>query len=134
MDKLKELEDRLTKLEKRVTTLEKEKTSTSNNYTNLSELQKLLIEKTSELKPQDLVILILYSTPKQTREQIKNKFQTLGATKKMLNWFRGGNFKQRLIDAGLLFEDGKNDDGPTYSLTKGKGTQKALSVIEKLKN
>lgn len=134
MDKLKELEDRLEKLEKRVTTLEKEKTSTLNNHTNLSELQKLLVEKTSELKPQDLVILILYSTPKQTREQIKNKFQSLGATKKMLNWFRGGNFKQRLIDTGLLFEGGKNDDGPTYSLTEGKGTPKALSVIEKLKN
>ena len=134
MDKLKELESRLSNLEKRVTTLEKEKTSTSNNHTNLSELQKLLVEKISELKPQDLVILILYSTPKQAREQIKNKFQSLGATKIMLNWFRGGNFKQRLIDTGLLFEDGKNDDGSMYSLTEGKGTQKALSVIEKLKN
>ncbi len=127
------MEKKIDNLEKRVSNLEKEKSSKSSNLTNLSGLQKLLVEKISKIKPQDLVILILYSTPKQTKEQIQNKFQSLGTSKKMLNWFKGGNFKQRLIDTGLVFEDGKNDDGSTYSLTEGKGTQKAISIIEKLK-
>ena len=49
----------------------------------------------------------------------------------MLNWFNGGNFKQRLVDIGIIFEDGEDKNGKTaYSITEGKGKQKALELIE----
>lgn len=130
MDRIDQLERKLHDLEKRVAKLEKEKTSKSVSLPNISGLQKLLVQNISKIKPQDLIILILYSTPKQTKEQIKNKFLSLGSTKKMLNWFNGGNFKQRLIDSGLVLEDDNN----TYSLTEGKGKQKVFSIIEKLES
>ena len=134
-DELKKLKKLVENLVKRVETLEQVKRSEKSSSTNSSKLQKLMTEQISSLKPQDLVVQILYAKPKQTKAEIQNKFQSLGATKKMINWFSGGNFRQRLMNKGFVFEDGKNESGKNlYSLTEGKGVQKALSIIEKLQS
>jgi len=78
--------------------------------------------------------LILYSKAKITKDGIKTEFRSLGATNKMLNWFNGGNFKQRLIDTGIIFEDGKKEKKSIFSLTKGKGHQTAEKIIHKLES
>lgn len=133
-EKIEKLEIRIKSLEKRVTNLEQTKRSKPST-TNSSKIQKLMVEKISNLKPQDLVILILHLNSKQSKDEIKTRFKALGATKKMLNWFNGGNFKQRLIDTGLIFDDGNDENNKIiYSLTEGKGTQKALEIIEKLES
>jgi len=130
MDKIKELEKRIEDLEEMMKSLLKDNKAEPLNQ-NTSKLQKIMTEKISKVKPLDLVILVLHSNSKQSRDEMKIKFKSLGATKKMLNWFNGGNFKQRLIDTGIIFVDGKNDDDKTtYSLTEGKGKQKVLEMIE----
>jgi len=92
-----------------------------------------MTDKILKEKPLDLAILILYSKSKQSKDKIKTKFKSLGATKKMLNWFNGGNFKQRLVDTGIIF--GEEESRKTaYSLTEGKGIQKALKLIEKFES
>lgn len=134
-DEVKKLEKIVKNLVKRVEILEQVNRPKKDVSSNSSKLQKLMADQISNLIPQDLVILILYSKTKQTREQIINKFQTVGATKKMTNWFKGGNFRQRLVNAGLVFIDGEDEKGKSiFSLTEGKGIQRALSIIEKLES
>lgn len=133
MNKIDQFEKKLTDLEKRVSALEIKKNPKSVNNGYQSKLEILLVEKIAQLKPQDLTILILHLESKQTRIQIKDKFKSLGATKKMIKWFKGGNFKQRLINEGIVFEDGTNEKNKIlYSLTQGKGRKKASDIINKL--
>ena len=133
MDKIVELERKIDNLEKRVKDLENIKLKIPTKTS--TKLQKLIAETILKLKPQDLVILILFSTTKQTKDEIKTKFKSLGATKKMLNWFNGGNFSQRLINTGIILEDGENKDKKSmYSLTEGKGNQIAVEIIKKLES
>ena len=133
MKKIEQFEKKLTDLEKIVSALENKKNPKSDNTGNQSKLEILLVEKIAKLKPHYLIILILHLEPKQTRIQIIDKFKSLGATKKMIKWFSGGNFKQRLIDEGIVFEDGTNEKNKIlYSLTQGKGRKKAADIINKL--
>jgi len=128
MDKIKELEKRIEDLEVIVKSLLKDNKTEPLNQ-NTSKLQKVMTDKIFKVKPIDLVILILYSKSKQSKDEMKTKFKALGATKKTLNWFNGGNFKQRLVNTGIIFEEEGNGK-KVYSLTEGKGTQKALELIE----
>ena len=128
MDRIENLENRIEKLEETVEFLKKDLKIKVEGKTT-SKLEKLITQNILKLKPQDLVILILFSKAKMTKDEIKNEFQSLGATNKMLNWFSGGNFKQRLVDAGIVFEDGKKENKSMFSLTKGKGKQFAEEII-----
>ena len=130
MERLDELEKRINSLEKRVVELENNKERDSPEITNL---EKLIIEKISSVKSQEIVILILYLKPKQTKKQIMSTLQKFGATKKMLNWFNGGNFKQRLVNAGIVYEIKEENKDVTYSLTEGLGKQKVMTIINNLK-
>ena len=131
MSKIEELEKRIESLEQIVESLKKEH-GIKHSQKKSSKLESLLSQHILKLKPQDLVILILYSKSKITKDEIKTKFRTLGATAKMLNWFNGGNFKQRLIDTGIVFVEDKKES--MFSLTKGKGIQTAEQIITKLES
>lgn len=133
MDRIVKLEKRITKLEKRITKLEKSKVGSQHKrgFTS-SGAASVISSNIGKFGVQKVVILALYYKSKQTKDEIMDNVKKWGATKKMLNWFTGGNFKQRLIDEGIVFEDGQNKDGKIlYSLTKGKGYTKSKEIIQK---
>src|SRR3989338_1801192 len=129
-DPIKILEVRISNLEKRVSQLESTKSSFHEKTGSISKTESIITSNIDSLGMQDIVILSIYSKPKQTVEELKNKIRLLGGTKQKLNWFEGGNLKQRLVNKGILFEDGKNKDGSIeYSITKGKGYKKVNEII-----
>jgi len=132
-DSIKKLEVRIANLEKRVKVLEKE-SKLPKTHKSSKNTENIITSNFESLNMQSIVILTLYENPKQTRENLSNQIKLWGGSKKMINWFNGGNLKQRLVNTGIAFEDGINQDGkPQYSLTQGKGTKKAEEIIEKLK-
>ena len=133
MDKLLALEKRIENLENIVKSLQCNFPLLSKNQNN-AELTMLIDEHISKIKPQDLVILLLFSKSTMTRDELKLQFKELGTTSKMINWFDGGNLKQRLLDTGLLYENGKKEKKTCYSLTKGKGHQTARKIVQDLKS
>ena len=133
MDKILELEKRIEDLENTVKSLQCNFTSSSENQNN-DELTTLMVENISKIKSHDLVILLLFSESTMTKDELKAQFMALGTTNKMINWFNGGNLKQRLIDTGILYKSGSKEKKICYSLTKGKGRQAAKKIIQRLKS
>jgi len=133
---IKKLEERIFDLEKRVSQLEHIKPNSYQNEINSTpQIESIITSNIDKLGMQDIVILALYSKPKQTVEDLREKIKLWGGTKQKLNWFAGGNLKQRLVDTGILFEDGKNKNGLIeYSVTKGKGYNKVNKILQKLEN
>ena len=83
---------------------------------------------------QSIVVLALLHKSNQTKKEIQDKIKVWGGSKNMLNWFKGGNFNQRLINTGIIFENGENSKKEIiFSLTKGLGNKKAKEIIEKIK-
>lgn len=136
MEKILELEKRIENLETIVKSLQDNFLASSkpSENQNNSELSMLINKRISKLKPRDLVILLLLSESTMTKNELKSQFRALGTTNKMINWFNGGNLKQRLLDTGILYENGKKDTQTCYSLTKGKGHQEARKIIQDLKS
>lgn len=94
-------------------------------------LEKLLIENVKKIATQHLVVISLKLRGKQTREELRKTLQDWG--KVFGNWFRGGNFNNRLLKTNIVKPDGKNEDGEDlYSLTK-RGDLLADELIEKIK-
>lgn len=132
---IKKLEERISDLEKRVSQLEHMKPTLTKKIDSMSQIESIIVSNIDKLGMQDIVTLALYSKPKQTAEDLRGKIKSWGGTKQKLNWFAGGNLKQRLVNKGILFEDGKNKDGLIeYSVTKGNGYKKVNEVIQKLEN
>lgn len=133
---IKKLEERISNLEKRVLQLEHIKPDSYQKEINsMPRIESIITSNIDKLGMQDIVTLALYSKPKQTVEDLREKIKSWGGTKQKLNWFAGGNLKQRLVNKGILFEDGKNKDGLIeYSVTKGNGYKKANAIIQKLEN
>lgn len=132
-DPIKKLEEKIVNLEKRVSLLEQTKISQHKKIDSISKLEFIVTSNIDSLGMQDIVILTSYYKSKQTVEEIKEKIRVWGGTKQKLNWFEGGNLKQRLVNKGILFEDGKNKEGlMEYSVTKGKGYKKVNEIIQKL--
>ncbi|MDH3764578.1 MAG: hypothetical protein OER82_02055 [Nitrosopumilus sp.] len=128
MDKLKELETRITDLEKRFDELEKDKIQVQ----GFSKVEEKLFEITDDIMPQDLVVIALRLNGNLSRTEIKKTIQDWGCNKKTIGWFKGGNFKQRLIDQGIIIstdKDEKNKD--IFSLTKIKGIKKSNEIFKK---
>lgn len=128
MDKLEELEKRIRDLEKRLDKVEENRVKVF----EFSRIEEKLFEIINEIIPQDLVVIALRINGNLSRSEIKKTIQDWGCDKKTIGWFKGGNFKQRLIDQGILIastKDAKNED--VYSLTKAKGMKKANEIFQK---
>ena len=126
-----ELEKRVENLEKAVEILQGTSLTSSENKNN-SELLALIQEHFSNLKPRNLVILLLHYKS-MTISELKSQFETLGATPQMIRWFRGGNLKQRLVDKGIVYKHTKGKN-PYFSLTQGTGYQEAEKIIRDLRS
>lgn len=96
-----------------------------------SSIEKLLVEKIDEIKTQNLVIISLKLHGKQTRDEIKKTLQDWG--KVFGNWFKGGNFTNRLLKTNIVKSSEKNDKGKDiFSLTQ-KGELLADKLIKKIR-
>lgn len=123
-----DLEKTVRDLQKRVTSLEQ--TLYGYPKTAARGLEQRLAKKAYKIGTQDLIVVALRTTPKQTKEAIKGVLSDWG--KAYGSWFEGGNFSGRLIRKGLVKKDGQNDSGEDlFSLTK-KGEIDADELITKL--
>ena len=128
MDKLKELEKRITDLEKRFDKLEEDKIQVR----RFSKAEEKLFEIIDDIIPQDLVVIALRLNGNLSRTEIKKTIQDWGCDKKTMGWFKGGNFKQRLIDQGIIVSINKNEKNKDiFSLTKIKGIKKSNEIFQK---
>lgn len=131
-DLIKKLEERIFKLEKRVTKLEQNsKSPLKFSSIKLSNVEKNLTEQIDKIGPQNLVVIELKMKPKQSKTDLQNLFRSWGCKKKVLKWFKGGNFNQRLLDNGIVIRDGKNDSEELFSLSRVKGYTKAGDIFKK---
>lgn len=64
--------------------------------------------------------------------KIKKTLQHWGCDKKTIGWFKGGNFKQRLIDQGIITSNNKDEKNKSvFSLTKIKWIKKSNEIFQK---
>ncbi len=126
-----ELEKVILDLQKRVTSLEHAIYGNGSASATLTDaLEKHIVEKVDEIGTQDLVLVSLMQSPKQTKAQIRQSLNDWG--KAYGSWFDGGNFSGRLVKAGLVKRDGSSNSGEElFSLTK-KGEMEASNLISKL--
>jgi hypothetical protein len=128
------VEDRLESLEKRVQNLEETVLSTGAKPAKSGkshEVEALIVSKIDDMGTQDLILIALKLTPKQTKTQIKTMLEDWG--KAVGNWFQGGNFNSRLLKKSIVKKDGadhNNDD--LYSLTM-KGEKLAQDFLDELR-
>jgi hypothetical protein len=93
-------------------------------------LDQRIVEKVDDIGTQDLILVALMLTPKQSKAQIRQVLSDWG--KAFGSWFEGGNFSGRLVKAGLVKKDGTSDAGEDlFSLTK-KGEMEADNLVSKL--
>ena len=122
------LEERVQNLEKRVKKLESNKIKIQ----SLFNVEEKLSEIINDVKPQDLVVIILKLNVDFSKDEIKKTFLDWGCNKKTMSWFNGGNFKQRLIDQGIIISNKKNEKNKDlFLLTKIKGNKKANEIFQK---
>lgn len=88
--------------------------------------------KVDEIGQQGLIILALYYKPKQSKENLLNVLLSWGIKKTIHKWFKGSNFKHRLLDTGVIVKvDVDSNDQDLFSLTVPKGIPRAKELIEK---
>ena len=126
-----DLEKVILDLQKRVTTLEQAVYGSGTSPATLNRaLEQRIVEKVDEIGTQDLVLVALMESPKQSKSQIRQMLNDWG--KAYGSWFEGGNFSGRLVKAGLVKKDGSSESGEElFSLTK-KGEMEASNLVSKL--
>jgi len=128
---LNEISVRLKKLEGRVTELEEKKELEPPSMTDLDIVGSKLQGKVDSLGPQKLIIISLRCKPKQSKSDLLDILLKWGVKTTIHKWFKGNNFKSRLVDTGIIMKDGKNsNDKDVYSLTITKGIPQADKLIQ----
>ena len=126
-ERITSLEERITSLEERITPLEErinnELTVSSNS---LDVFEQTLIEKIEQISIPSLIMLSLFLNREQTKLEIQRTLTNWGRA--CGNWFRGGNFNNRLIKKLFVRSTTNNK----YQLTK-KGQVETKKMIEKYK-
>jgi uncharacterized protein YdcH (DUF465 family) len=131
MDKFSKIWEKINEIDERVKKLEvnKPEISSSSPFYTIGIKFK---DKVDEIGQQKLILIALRFKPKQSKSDLLNVLLSWGIKNTIYKWFRGSNFKQRLLDIGLIMKDGKNTNNEdTFSLTISKGIPKADELIEK---
>ena len=119
-----DIEHRLSKLEEILQGERQSQTTRSN------ELEQRLVENADKMNTQEMIIISLRVSGKQTKEQVKTTLQDWG--KVYGNWFDGGNFNGRLVRKNIVKKEGKNGKNEDlFSLTK-RGEMLAGELITKV--
>ena len=124
-----ELENRIQDIERRLSKLE---AALGGNQIRAkpSALETKLVENAGKINTQEMIVISLKLSGRQTKEQIKNTLQDWG--KVYGNWFEGGNFNGRLVKKNIVKKDDKNEKNEDlFSLTKA-GEMLADELIAKV--
>jgi hypothetical protein len=122
------IENRLSKLEKIIS----EKSSESIFKSKTSDIIRLIVQRVEKIPTQHLVVISLKLNGKQTRDEIKKALADWG--KVFGNWFKGGNFNNRLLKENVVKRLDKNENGDElFSLTQ-KGELLANKLLEKIQS
>ncbi|CAE6486771.1 hypothetical protein [Candidatus Nitrosotenuis uzonensis] len=133
MKSSKDDNNRISKLEKRVEKLENAVFKGSSSYSvSKNTLEDTLVKEVNKIPIQHLVVISLKLNGKQTRDEIKKSLEDWG--KVFGNWFRGGNFNNRLIKMNIVKRDDKNKDGDDIFVLTKKGELLANELIEKIRS
>jgi len=79
----------------------------------------------------EAIIICYRRIGKQTKTTLQTNLRKWGVP--FGSWFKGGNFKNRLVDGGILVEDGKDEKGKTIYALSIRGRKMADEIIQKLK-
>lgn len=127
-ESIKELKKRLESLEKRVEQLENPANQILNSSNSFE--SKILI-KIDDIGIQNLILLALRIKSKQSRNDLKSKL--VSWNKPVGIWFRGGNFKNRLLTPHLIIRDGTNDTKEDLYSLGSQGIKTVKNLIDKHK-
>ena len=119
------LQTRIDSIEERLARIEKILEGNLSGKRN--DIERLLIDKIDKISVQHLVIISLYLTPNQTRQNISDVIADWG--KDVSKWFEKNHFDALIKKKLIKKQGGKND--ARYSLT-GKGKTIADKTIEQL--
>ena len=125
---------RLESLEKRVSNLENHNKSKIEEikFDKLNVVEKKLVDKIDSIGTQNLIIIALKIKPRQTKDDLESLLLKWGSKKTIHGWCGGGNFSTRLLDKGIVINDGKNsNNADCFSLTKIRGMKVADALFEK---
>jgi len=125
-ENVKKLEKRITDLETRVEKLE---TPSNSNIDSQNSLESKILGKIDDIGIQNLILLVLRIKSKQSRNDLKSKLESWN--KPIGTWFRGGNFKNRLLTPSLVLRDGINETKEDLYSLSSKGTKTVKKLIEK---
>ena len=125
-EELKTINKRLESLEKRVAKLETPSTSTLNSQNSI---ESKIMEKIDDIGIQHLILFALKIKSKQSRSDLKSKLESWN--KPVGIWFKGSNFKNRLLTPSLVLRDGSNDKKQDLYSLGSKGIRSVKQLIEK---
>ncbi len=124
--RIKNLEDRLKNIEEIIFT----KPVKIQQSDKLSQFYGIVARNIDKFGTQQLIVALLRLTPEKTKPQLMAILDEIG--KVYGNWFRGGNFNNRLLKAGVVKVAGEAENSEqVYSLTK-KGEITADEILSKI--
>ena len=133
MNEISKIWEKINEIDERVKKLEN--TNQEIEFPSANKLQSLGIKlqgKIEKIGPQGLIIIALRYKPKHSKSDLLNILLNLGVKKTIHGWFKGSNFKWRLLDSGIIMKDGINSNNEDlFSLTITKGIPKADELIKK---
>ena len=125
-----DLENRVGDIERRLSKLEAAFAGNQKPPVRTSNLESKLVENADKLNTQEMIIISLKLSGKQTKEGIKAALRDWG--KVYGNWFEGGNFNGRLVRKNIIKKEDKNEKNEDlFSLTR-RGEMLAEDLIAKV--
>lgn len=79
----------------------------------------------------EAIIICYRKLGKQAKTTLQENLRKWGVP--FGSWFKGGNFKNRLVDGGILVEDGEDDNGKKIYTLSIRGRKMADELLQKLK-
>jgi hypothetical protein len=124
-----ELENRIHDIERRLSRLE---AAFGGNQVPAKPvgLEAKLVENADKINTQEMIVISLKLSGRQTKEQIKNALQDWG--KVYGNWFEGGNFNGRLVKKNIVKREDKNEKNEDLFLLTKRGEMLAEDLIAKV--
>lgn len=130
--KINEIDDRLKKFENTESKSIENPAKEDKTKNKLDSIGLKLQGQVDSIGQQKLILIALYYKPKQSKQDLLNVLLSWGIKNTIHKWFKGSNFKHRLLDIGLIMKDGvDSNDDDLYTLTIGKGILSANKLIEK---
>ena len=134
MNKSTDTEDLKKRIESLEMRMDKIEISSKTNPLVIDDYEFKIRGKIDDIGIQHLILLALKLQPKQSKQGLKTQLESWG--KPVGTWFRGGNFKNRLLKPSQIIPDGIDENKEELYSLGSKGVKTVKNLIEKyeLKN